>query len=63
MAAVVDGRFVRVPGGVLIEDAGGFTIGTIGISGGNSGKDEYFAIRAVQDTELRVEPIQKDSNW
>ena len=48
LAAVGDGRFVPVPGGVLIEDADGYTIGAIGISGDTSEKDEYCAIRAVQ---------------
>ena len=40
LAAVVDGGFVPVPSGVLIEDAGGLTISTVGISGDNSEKDE-----------------------
>ena len=62
-AAVADGQFVPVPGGVLIEDADGFTIGAVGISGDTSEKDEYCAIRAVQDAGLRAEPAQIDPNW
>ena len=63
LAAVADGQFVPVPGGVLIEDADGFAIGAIGISGDTSEKDEYCAIRAVQDRGLQVEPPQIDPEW
>ena len=63
LAAVADGRFVPVPGGVLIEDVEGFTIGAIGISGDTSEKDEYCAIRAVQDAGLRGEPAEIDPQW
>ena len=63
LAAVADGRFVPVPGGVLIEDAEGFTIGAIGISGDTSDKDEYCAIRAVQDAGLHAEPAEIDPQW
>ena len=62
LAAVANGQFVPVPGGVLIEDADGFTIGAVGISGDTSEKDEYCAIRAVQDAGLRAEPAQIDPN-
>ena len=63
LAAVADGQFVPVPGGVLIEDADGFAIGAIGISGDTSEKDEYCAIRAVQDAGLQAEPPQIDPEW
>ena len=63
LAAVANGQFVPVPGGVLIEDADGFTIGAVGISGDTSEKDEYCAIRAVQDAGLRAEPAQIDPEW
>jgi uncharacterized protein GlcG (DUF336 family) len=39
LAAVADGQFVPVPGGVLIEDVDGFEIGAIGISEDTSEKD------------------------
>lgn len=63
LAAVANGRFVPVPGGVLIEDDDGFTIGAIGISGDTSEKDEYCAISAVQDAGLKAEPPQIDPEW
>ena len=62
-AAVADGQFVPVPRGVLIEDVHGFTIGAIGIRGDTSEKDEYCAIRAVQDAGLQAEPLQIDLEW
>ena len=63
LAAVADGQFVPVPGGVLIEDVDEFAIGAIGISGDTSEKDEYCAIRAVQDAGLQAEPPQIDPEW
>ena len=63
LAAVADGRFVPVPGGVLIEDVEGFTIGAIGISGDTSEKDEYCAICAVNDAGLQAEPAVIDPQW
>ena len=60
LAAVADRRFVPVPGGVLIEDVEGFTSSAISISGDKSEKDEYCAIRAVQDAGLRGEPAEID---
>ena len=63
LAAVGDGRFVPVPGGVLIEDADGYTIGAIGISGDTSEKDEYCAIRAVQAAGFGAEPAEVEPGW
>jgi len=44
IAAATDGRFVGVPGGVLILNADGRAIGAVGISGDASDRDEYAAI-------------------
>ena len=63
LAAGADGRFVPVPGGVLIDNADGFTIGAVGISGDTFEKDEYCAICAVQDAGFCAEPAQIDPNW
>ena len=63
LAAASRGRFVPVPGGVLIEDSEGFTIGAVGISGDTSEKDEYCAITAVQSAGLKPEPAEIDPNW
>lgn len=63
LAAASDGRFVPVPGGVLIENASGETIGAVGISGDTSEKDEYCAILAIREAGLGSEPAEPDPNW
>lgn len=63
LAAAADGKFVPVPGGVLIEDIDGFTIGAVGISGDTSEKDEYCAISAVKAAGLISEPAEVDPDW
>ena len=63
LAAASDGRFVPVPGGVLIEDGDGYTIGAVGISGDTSEKDEYCAVSAVGAAGLNSEPSEVDPNW
>jgi uncharacterized protein GlcG (DUF336 family) len=44
LATVADGRFVPVPGGVLVMAEDGTVIGAVGVSGDTSEKDEYCAI-------------------
>jgi len=63
LAAASDGRFIPVPGGVLIDDADGFTIGAVGISGDTSEKDEYCAVTAIKAAGLISEPADIDPNW
>lgn len=58
-----DGRTIPVPGGVLIEDADGFTIGAVGISGDTSERDEYLGISAIHAAGLASEPAEVDPNW
>lgn len=63
LAAVAEGRFIPVPGGVLVEDQDGMTIGAVGISGDTSEKDEYCAIMGIRSTGLSSEPAEPDPNW
>ena len=63
LGAASGGRFVPVPGGVLIEDSEGFTIGAVGISGDTSEKDEYCAIVGVKAAGLFSEPSEVDPEW
>ena len=63
LAAAADGQLVPVPGGVLIEDADGLTIGAVGISGDTSEKDEYCAIKGIQAAGLKSEPAEVDPAW
>lgn len=63
LAAASGGRFVPVPGGVLIADADGYAIGAVGISGDTSEKDEYCAVRAIHSVGLSSDPPEIDPNW
>jgi len=63
LSAASDGRFVPVPGGVLIVDDEGFAIGAVGISGDTSLKDEYCAIVAIKHVGHRTEPADVEPHW
>lgn len=63
LIAASDGQLVPVPGGVLVEDANGITIGAVGISGDTSEKDEYCAITAIQEAGFSSEPAEVDVDW
>ncbi len=63
LIAASEGQLVPVPGGVLIEDKDGYTIGAVGISGDTSEKDEYCAITAIRKAGLHSEPKNIDENW
>ena len=63
LAVVSDGRLIPVPGGVLINNANGETIGAVGVSGDTSDKDEYCAITAVLATGLVPDPATPSLIW
>lgn len=64
LAAASGGRFVPVPGGVLIrEKPGGPAIGAVGISGDTSDKDEYCAIEGVMGAGLVPDPPEPAEDW
>ena len=63
LATAADGRFIPVPGGVLIEDAKGTTIGAVGVSGDTSEKDEFCAIMGVRAAGLVPEPPEPVADW
>ncbi len=50
IAAAFQGRFIPVPGSVLICNAEGQAIGAVGTSGNVLEKDEYCAVEAVKAT-------------
>ena len=59
-----EGRFICVPGGVLIHaEAGGAVIGAVGISGDTSDKDEYAAIAGVKAAGLIPNPAEPVAEW
>lgn len=63
LAAASDGRFVPVPGGVLIKNGAGDIIGAVGISGDASDKDEYCAIEGVKAATLTPDPAEPNPDW
>ena len=63
LASAADGKLIPVPGGILIEDDERYTIGSVGISGDTSEKDEYCAILAVKKAGLMSEPAEVDPDW
>ncbi|MEP2533238.1 heme-binding protein [Shimia sp.] len=63
LATASDGRLIPVPGGVLVEDAEGVTLGAVGISGDTSDKDEYCAIEAIKVAGYRPEPADPNPDW
>ncbi len=63
LAAASGGRFIPVPGGVLILDGAGNAIGAVGISGDASDKDEFCAITAVHEAGCASEPAQPHPDW
>ncbi len=58
-----DGRFVPVPGGVLVLNSDAQVIGAVGISGDTSEKDEYCAIQGIKAAGLASAPAEPDENW
>jgi uncharacterized protein GlcG (DUF336 family) len=52
LMAASGGRIVPVPGGVLIRDAGGEIVGSVGISGDTSDKDEICAVHGIKSADL-----------
>jgi uncharacterized protein GlcG (DUF336 family) len=63
LAAASGGRFIPVPGGVLVLDAQGTAIGAAGISGDASDKDEYCAIAAIRAAGFASDPAEPNPKW
>ena len=57
------GRFVPVPGGVLVLASDGQVIGAVGISGDTSDKDEYCAIQGIKAAGLIPAPAEPAKGW
>jgi len=63
LASAADGRFIPVPGGVLILNEHKAVIGAVGVSGDASDRDEYCAIHAIQTAGLGCEPASHQPDW
>jgi len=55
LGMVSEGRAMGVPGGVLILDAQGDTVGAVGISGDTSDNDETCAVAGIEAAGLKAE--------
>ena len=60
---VSEGRFVPVPGGVLVLDDEQYTLGAIGVSGDTSERDEFCAIQGIRAAGLGSQPDEPDPDW
>lgn len=58
-----NGRFVPVPGGVLITADDGVVVGAVGVSGDTSDKDEMAAINAVKASNFNPLPAEPSELW
>ena len=56
IAAASQGRVIPVPGGVLIRDAEGEVIGSVGVSGDLPDKDEACALHGIERAGLKADP-------
>jgi uncharacterized protein GlcG (DUF336 family) len=54
--AAIGGKLVPVPGGVLVKDATGATVGCVGVSGDTSDNDELAAISGINSASLVPQP-------
>lgn len=63
LAAASEGRFIPVPGGVLVRDGEGHAIGAVGISGDASAQDEFCAIAGIEAAGLTPDPADADTSW
>jgi len=63
LGSASQGRFVPVPGGVLICNANQEVIGAVGVSGDASDKDEYCAITAINLCQFTSHPETPSESW
>jgi len=63
LAVASGGRFVPVPGGVLLLGADGAVIGAVGVSGDTSDKDELCAIMGARAAGVATNPPEPPENW
>lgn len=61
LSSAAGGRFVPVPGGVLVLGDGGRIIGAVGVSGDTSDADETAAIAGIRAAGLASNPAQAPS--
>jgi uncharacterized protein GlcG (DUF336 family) len=52
VAGAIGGALVPVPGGVIVKDGDGVTLGAVGVSGDSSDNDEAVAVAAIEAAGL-----------
>lgn len=50
-----DGRFIAVPGGILIRDARGNVMGALGVTGDTSDNDAAAGVAGIEGANLKAE--------
>jgi uncharacterized protein GlcG (DUF336 family) len=55
-AAAIGGALIPVPGGVLVKDTTGRTLGAVGVTGDTSDNDEIAAIAGITAAGLVADP-------
>jgi len=63
LSAASGGRFIPVPGGVLVCNDNEEAIGSVGISGDTSNRDEYCAIMGIKSVGLFSNPDSPQKDW
>jgi len=63
LAVVSQGRFIPVPGGVLIRNTNKKVVGAVGVSGDTSDRDEYCAIVAIAAAGFQSDPKEPNPKW
>ena len=63
IAAASEGKFIPVPGGVLILKETGQCIGAVGSSGDASDRDEYAVITGIHAAGFKTHPEAPAENW
>lgn len=52
LSVAADGRFIALPGGVLVRNGSGALLGAVGVSGDTSDNDEIAAVAGVEAAGL-----------
>jgi uncharacterized protein GlcG (DUF336 family) len=63
IAVASGGRFIPVPGGVIILNGDGSGIGSVGVSGDASDRDEFAAIAGVKAAGFGTHPDEPNPDW
>lgn len=63
LSAISGGRFATVPGGVLVCDEQGHVIGSVGVTGDTSARDEFIAISGISSVGLTPSPAEPAADW